>query len=258
MKKFICDINMKNLSHFSLQNEVDKVWGSYDLYHIHDIEECNYKLVYEKLASTLGEIRTCHPVNNKQTKFSNSRDIKYVPGVPHYYASNSRQPLHNDYAYYESTEAPDWLMIYCIHPSEFGGRTNLISTRTLRKVMSKYSKELLNKLNIDVVWKYNGRDGDRIHKKPILKDYCINWNYWQIKEEINDKSIISIKEEFFNFLENKITAGNIYDFSKEWKKGDCIIFKDKNFLHSRDSFLGDRWLKDHAFYYNTEKQGVKK
>ena len=59
---------------------------------------------------------------------------------------------------------------------------------------------------------------------------------------------MEIREEFFKFLEQMIVAGSIYDFSKIWKRGDVMIFNDKKILHGRDSFLGDRWLKDHAVF----------
>ena len=60
---------------------------------------------------------------------------------------------------------------------------------------------------------------------------------------------MKVRDEFFNFLENRIVGGGIYDFSKQWKKGDCLIFNDRLNLHGRDAFLGnERWLKDHAFY----------
>ena len=60
--------------------------------------------------------------------------------------------------------------------------------------------------------------------------FNINWNYWQIKKEYNDESVMNIREEFFNFLEKVIVDGSIYDFSKIWKTGDCIIFNDRNFI----------------------------
>ena len=40
----------------------------------------------------------------------------------------------------------------------------------------------------------------------------------------------------------------MYDMSKKWTTGDCIIFNDHLTLHDRSTFLGNRWLKDHAFF----------
>tara|TARA_Y100001970_G_scaffold76688_1_gene97355 strand:- start:52766 stop:53527 length:762 start_codon:yes stop_codon:yes gene_type:complete len=253
MKKYIRPLDMKNLKENDLIQKVKSAWGDcYTIYYIFNVsKEIDWVLMYENLASTLGEIRTCHPVNNKETKFSKSRDIKYEAGVNHYFASNIRQPLHNDYAYYESSQAPDWLMLYCLEKPDFGGKTHILSLKTLVKILNSYNPELLEKIKIDVTWKYNGQDGDKIHKKPIYNGQFINWNYWQINHNLNDKAVVEVKEEFFSFLENVIVGGSMYDHSVDWAEGDCIIFNDKVNLHCRDAFLGNRWLKDHAFFGQT-------
>ena len=232
----------------TILEELQAVWGMYNAYHIFNVTGSNIEKEYEETSEGLGKIRLCHPVNDKTTKFSNSRDIKYDPEVYHYFASNTRQPLHSDYAYYLDSESPNWLMLYCVYPSEYGGKTHILSTKSLVTILEKYNPKLLEDIKIDVTWKYEGKDGDKIHKNPILEGTIINWNYWQIKEELNSPKVMRIREDFFNFLENVIVAGGMYDFSKVWKPGDCVLFNDKFNLHGRDAFLGDRFLKDHAFY----------
>ena len=59
---------------------------------------------------------------------------------------------------------------------------------------------------------------------------------------------MKIREELFEFLEKVIVSGGIYDLSKKWNTGDCVIFNDHLTLHGRSAFLGDRWLKDHAVF----------
>lgn len=246
----ICNIDMSTSKGKTSLEVMSDVWGKYEIYNIFNVSEDNFIENYKDMANSLGRIRLCHPVNDKSTKFSDSRDIKYDPNIPHFFASNSRQPLHTDYAYYEKSKSPDWLMLYCISPSEYGGITDILSLETLKSVMKKYDEKLLKKIEIEVKWHYKGVDGEVIHKKPILDSDGINWNYWQIKKEINTPEVIGIANEFFDFLENKIVQSRIFDFSKKWNRGDCIIFKDKTNLHGRSSFLGDRWLKDHAFFSN--------
>tara|TARA_Y100000361_G_C11072392_1_gene296406 strand:+ start:172 stop:585 length:414 start_codon:yes stop_codon:yes gene_type:complete len=133
-------------------------------------------------------------------------------------------------------------------PSPLGGNTHILSTKTLNDILKKYNPELLDKINIDVNWQYVGIDGDTQCTKTLFDGKVINWNYWQIKEELNTQEVMDVRQEFFDFLENFIVAGNIYDFSKKWETGDCIIFNDKSVLHGRDAFLGERWLKDHAIF----------
>ena len=244
------------MSEYGIVEIADKLkesWGKFSIYHIYNVGQCDYESVYEELAMSLGEIKICHPVNNRETKISKSRDIRYTAGVNHYYASNIRQPLHNDYAYYEQSQSPDWLMLYCLEPSDYGGDTNILTINTLREIMEKYKPDLLAKLNRQICWIFDGLEGKKIHRKIIFDGKTINWNYSQIKKELNNKEDMLIVEEFFSFLESFISNGFIYDFSKSWNKGDCIIFNDSLNLHSRNAFLGDRWLKDHAFF-NKEKK----
>jgi alpha-ketoglutarate-dependent taurine dioxygenase len=244
----ICHIDMSG-NEGGLDDKIANVWGKYVAYHIFNVPNTDYVKLYEELAEELGDVRVCHSVNDKKTQFSKSRDIKPNSDLYHYFASTTRQPLHTDYAYYESSEAPDWLMLYCIKPSELGGQTHLLSTKTLESILKKYNPELLEKIKINVTWRYNGNDGDKTHQKPIYDGKFINWNYWQIKGELNDPSVMKVRQEFFEFLEKVIVDGNIYDFSKTWNTGDCVIFNDHLTLHGRDAFLGnERWLKDHAFY----------
>ena len=238
---------------------VDKMqesFGQHLFYHIYNVPETDYVQFYEKLASDLGPIRGLHPVNDKTKKFSISRDIKPDPSLYHYYASNTRQPLHTDYAYYPEENAADWLMLYCLLPSEYGGRTHLLSSLSLTEILLKFKPDLLEKLQTEIVWSYEGVDGDKIHKRPILDNGKINWNYWQIKNDLNPTTSIEIRDEFFKFLEEMIVSGGIYDFTKIWKKGDAIIFNDKYSLHGRDAFLGERWLKDHAFFNPTTSKEI--
>ena len=176
----------------SVSERVREVWGEYGAYHIFNVPKTDYVSLYEELAEGLGDIRVCHSVNDKSTDFSKSRDIKPNPNLYHYFASNTRQPLHTDYAYYDSKESPDWLMLYCIKPSELGGKTHILSLNTLEKILTKYNPDLLEKIKVDVTWRYNGNDGDKVHKKPIYDGETINWYYCQIKDELNDSNIVEI------------------------------------------------------------------
>jgi alpha-ketoglutarate-dependent taurine dioxygenase len=252
IENVVCHINVGKIhekyNDKHIGDILEPVWNHFMVYNIYNVPEFDHIKGYEEVAEKFGTIRLCHPVNDKSTNFSKSRDIKYNPDIYHYFASNTRQPLHTDYAYYREGESPDWLILYCQYPSEWGGITSLISTKTMSKILSKYNPELLEKIKIDVTYKYNGEDGDKIHDIFLYDGKFINWNYWQIKEEFNDEKVMEVREEFFRFLEDVLVDGSIYDVSKEWNPRDCVIFNDHLVLHGRSAFLGDRWLKDHAFY----------
>ena len=244
----ICHIDMSS-GNQNIKERISEVWGDYIAYHIYNFYDNDYIKTYEELSESLGNIRLCPAVNSNKMELKKSTDIKYNSELYHYFAANTRQPLHTDYAYYPSDEHPDWLMLYCLGVPEYGGLTHILSVKTLKIILEKYNPLLLKKIHTNITWKYNGIDGEKIHSKPLLDNEFINWNYWQIKEDINSPEVMEIRQEFFNFLENVIVDGNIYDFSKKWNVGDCIIFNDHLTLHGRDAFLGnDRWLKDHAFF----------
>lgn len=243
-------INLKQKSLLEIILPVWKLFSSYSIFNLPD--DFSAKEEYFNLCESLGRIRVCHSVNDATSKFSKSRDIRYKPNTNHFFSSNSRQPLHTDYAYYIKEDSPEWLMLYCMEPSQFGGITSLLNTSTLSKILKEYRYDLYEKiLNKMINYEYNGVDGNFIHKKKLFDGVNISWNYWQIKPGLNDSETMKIVEDLFDFLENIAVSGNIFDFSKEWKKNECIIFSDRVNLHCRSSFLGDRWLKDHAFFSKT-------
>jgi alpha-ketoglutarate-dependent taurine dioxygenase len=256
----ICHINIKKIINHIQYNDINQlikdmihnVWGKFLIYNISNIPETytdiEIKKLYFEIGKQCGEIQNCKAFNSESVDYDVSRDIKYIPNINHFYASNIRQPLHTDYAYYEKDNSPDWLILYSLKVAEWGGITSLISTKTLTSILKKYEYNLYEKLNRNITYVYK-EDGYNIkHNKVLLNDKnIINWNKFQI-DESNDNEIKEICHTFFNFLENKIVGGNIYDISKSWNRGDCVIFNDHLVLHCRSAFYGERWLKDHAIY----------
>lgn len=212
--------------------------------------------IYESFINNIGTIIECHPVNDNMTNISKSRDIKYDPNskVLHFYSSNSRQPLHNDYAYYPINKSPNYLALYCMEQSEYGGITSLISHMKVFEIMEKYNNDLYKKLiqKPTVNYKYTEtKCDDMIHSKILAdpKTFTINWNYFQIKSDINNNDTLELRSELFKFFEKYITDGMMCELYKNWKRGDCIIFNDQMVLHQRSSFFGSRHLKDTGFIY---------
>lgn len=258
------DDNYTNILNIII-DKIKLIWHNFliiNIYNLPKIIKNNNDSIsnfYNSIMKNFGKIKECLPVNNAK-KFSKSisRDIKYVKNSKHFFSSNNRQPLHNDYAYYPKEISPDWLLLYCLIPSEFGGYTSLVTVKYLKIILHKYDNELYKKIinkSINYVYK-DINDSEIIVKKNILSSNDIsNWNYFQIKKELNNENDINIVDKYFNFLEKKITEGNIYTINKKWNKGDGILFNDHLVLHQRTSFLGERWLKDLAIKdYNLELQ----
>lgn len=229
------------------------VWGYFLSYNINNLPEIllendeNIIHFYKSLMKSAGELCKCHPVNDKETKFSYSRDVKFIPNTKRFYSSNIRQPLHNDYAYYPYDISPDWFLLMSLQECDFGGITSIITVKLLRSILQKYNIGLLNCIeNCSINYKYEDIDrGSIIHTKDLLTHHnIINWNYFQIKEELNEENVISIKKDFFEFLKKIISKGEISTFKKKWNRGDSILLNDHFLLHERSSFLGPRWLKD--------------
>jgi len=101
---------------------------------------------------------------------------------------------------------------------------------------------------------YDELNGYQSTKLYLIDSYDAR-NYWQIKKELNSPEVMSVRQEFFDFMEDFVQAGRIFDFSKKWNRGDCIIFNDHLALHGRDAFLGNnRWLRDSALKNKDNKQ----
>jgi len=255
LKYYNQNLNIEK-SYYFLLDKFKLGWRKFKIYSINNIDKSNNNNnciinFYQKIMGDLGELVNCHPVNDKTKKFSNSRDIKYIPNSNHFYSSNIRQPLHNDYAYYPDKISPDWLLLFCLEKSEYGGFTSLIDNKYLISILKKYNPLLLDKImNLELTYKYEDVEkGEIIHNNILVNSNNImNWNYFQIKDECNTDKVISIRNEFFKFLEKIITDGDIHTIKKNWTPGDGILFNDHLTLHQRTSFLGSRWLKDFAIF----------
>lgn len=235
---------------------INKVWGYFSSYYIYNLpqylENEEIKNIYDYISSNLGKIVKCRPVNDNSENISYSRDVKFTPNSNHYFSSNKYQPLHSDFAYFTYKKSPDYLTLYCLEKSEYGGITSLLTTKTLKNILEKYNKQLLEKICIDFTYKSQVDENNNfeIHNKKCfdLDTNYINWNYFQIKEEYNDKEKMKIRQEFFDFLNNFIYQGRMMDLNIIWEKGDCILFSDHLNLHTRSAFLGERWLSGNAFF----------
>ena len=146
------DDNYTNILNIII-DKIKLIWHNFliiNIYNLPKIIKNNNDSIsnfYNSIMKNFGKIKECLPVNNAK-KFSKSisRDIKYVKNSKHFFSSNNRQPLHNDYAYYPKEISPDWLLLYCLIPSEFGGYTSLVTVKYLKIILHKYDNELYKKI----------------------------------------------------------------------------------------------------------------
>ena len=256
VNKYCQYIKNYNYKELVLEN-IKKVWGHYSSYYIFNLnkELTNNQIedIYNHLSSNLGKIIECRPVNSNIIKKSYTRDVKFIPNSNHFYSSNLMQPLHSDFAYFTYEKAPDFLTLFCFQKSEYGGITSLITTEKVKKIMKKYNPDLYSMV-IDLDFTYTSQVDEEgnfeIHDKKFFDENTnyINWNYFQIKEEYNNKSKIKLREEIFKFFNEVISKGYMYDLNIEWERGDCVLFNDHLNLHTRTTFLGERWLSGNAFF----------
>jgi hypothetical protein len=139
IKNKICHINInKIIEYFDIETydeliikKISLIFNYFLIYNIFNfptnLSDQNIINFYNNLCIRLGEKKICHPVNDKSTLMSDSRDIKYDSNNPnnaHFYISNERQPLHNDYAYYPLNKSSDWLILFCLKSSKYGYHTH--------------------------------------------------------------------------------------------------------------------------------------
>jgi hypothetical protein len=258
----ICHINILKIQDYLkpngmpikdlLKEKFILVFRKFLIYHIHNfpdnISDSDINNIYDYLSASIGIPVSCLPVNDITVSKTISRDIKYDPFAKtlHFYTSNSRQPLHNDYSHYPAEISPDWLILYCLESSEYGGFTSLVTNKLLKEIMIKYEPQLFEKVNNEINYLYIREEGNIIHPKILFDkiNNISNWNFFQIYNDYNNKNILDIREQFAIFLNKNITEGRISTLTKKWKKGDCIIFNDHFVMHERSSFYGSRHLKD--------------
>lgn len=267
IKNTICHINISKIIKYystpilSIEELLIKlimgVKGYFLIYNIKKLpmnSEKEIKDLYYNISKLFGEISTCRPVNNIEYPSEQVRDIRPIIGSNHYFSSNNRQPLHTDCAYESYEKSCDWVMLYSLEVSEFGGITSFLYSNTLAYILRKYEQDLFLRLDRNVSYKYNDENGEYKNIKKLfdMNDNIINWNKFQLHND-NDKETFDICDELFDVLERKIVGGQIFDFNKKWEKGDCVVFNDHLILHCRSYFYGNRWLKSLEIFDNLIK-----
>ena len=233
-------------------NKLKSVVRRFRVYRCHTLPpavlEDNSSIIafYKSISGLFGDVVSCAPVNTGVAATA-SRDIRFTNGS-HYYSSNQRQPLHNDYAYYPADCRPDWLALFCLQPSQYGGITSVVFNDVIMETLAAYNPDLHSAVEAQhITYEWHSEGNSLKHVTPLFtQNVASNWNYYQFRPELNDSESHRLRDEFFDFLENYITGGNIVSCAVQWKRGDGLFMNDNLVMHQRSSFIGSRWLKDFA------------
>lgn len=196
-------------------------------------DSLKYENIFLNLAMQLGKLMPMEEniiTGNKTGKLL--VDIKYQPTKSKSFLHNdTRQPFHTDGSY--EYNAPDLTLFFCKKPAKYGGATIFIQNIDLIKVCKKYNEKMYKQILKTKLRFFKGND-EKI-KEIINKRKDLNWNYFRATPT-------SLTIDFHDFLENKIYQGGIFE-EINLVEGEVIIFPDTKYLHGRNSFIGDRWLR---------------
>lgn len=168
-------------------------------------------------------------------------DISFDPSFTNLYRTSSNfQPLHTDFSYVDVENNVQFLM--CKSAASHGGATTFIDSKDLIKLMIIDKKEKLieDLKSIDVGFK---KCDDRQKKTKIIKqignDFRLNYNYQPFLRFGNEESVITLVNEFKNYLDMKIEKSGLL---KEvlLEKNDVVFFHDSLVFHGRNSYFANK------------------
>ena len=168
-----------------------------------------------------------------------------------YTHSKTRQPLHNDNAWFSNPAE----MVFLAFEKQAvrGGETIVYELNDLLTDLRAEEKELLNDLqNVNVVIKKD-ITGKYFNRTTIInREDSIYWNYYRIEKK--NRSIKNMCDMFFKYLKRKEHTSSVQKF--RCKTSDMLCFNDTKLLHGRLGFSAikqnDRILHQSMWYLNNE------
>ena len=160
-------------------------------------------------------------------------EISYQPEKAHVYAhSNTRQPLHNDNAWFADGAEVNFFAME--RQARAGGAQIIYPVSRLMTDLASAQPELLRDLCDCEVVISKGADGGA-HRTSVIREgektRCY-WNFYRIDK--TDANIMKMCEAFFLFLERQETSSSVIRVFCD--TNDCLVFNDTLLLHGRESF----------------------
>ncbi len=166
-----------------------------------------------------------------------------------YTHSKTRQPLHNDSAWF--SEPAEMVFLGIEKQAKVGGETTIYTLERLLNDLEKEDKALLSDLQSIKVTVDKVKGGKYSNRTTIIRNEdSIYWNYYRTDKR--KKTIRLMCEKFFRFLEQKEKTNSVEIFKGE--SSDMICFNDTKLLHGRLKFearkKGDRILHQSMWFIN--------
>ncbi|MBP9151685.1 MAG: TauD/TfdA family dioxygenase [Flavobacteriales bacterium] len=207
---------------------------------------------YQALAQTAGYL-TMFEENHISGELKRSwLEIRYVPEKSEetYKNSNHFQPLHTDYAYFSI--AVEISFFYCIEQAEIGGSTYFIDTERVAQILKLVDPVLFQEVIGTPIRYSRGTDEFSFNEDMILKPtqtggYEMTWNYFRVMR--NNPDSMALAEKFKLFLETHVERCGEF-VSIKLQPGDAVFFRDREVLHGRNSFIGNRHLNKGGIILN--------
>lgn len=186
----------------------------------------------------LSEIPTLQPDNRHfsidcELNFDKWWEVSYQPLKAQVYAhSNTRQPLHNDNAWFADGAE---LNFFAMEKQARAGGAQIIYpvSRLMTDLASAQPGLLRDLCDCKVVIKKGS--GEHAHCTPVIKEgdktRCY-WNFYRIDK--TDTEIRKMCQAFFLFLQKQEVSSSVKRILCE--TNDCLIFNDTLILHGRESF----------------------
>tara|TARA_B100000131_G_C17921771_1_gene534654 strand:- start:12 stop:764 length:753 start_codon:yes stop_codon:yes gene_type:complete len=173
--------------------------------------------------------------------YDKKRDFAYTH-------SKTRQPLHNDNAWF--SDPAEMVFLALEKQAGSGGESTIYLVDRILHDLEKEEKELLNDLQNTEVTITKDASGKYFNKTTIIRENMIFWNYYRTIK--NDSVIKSMCDTFFKYLENKESTPSVEVHRCETY--DMLCFNDTRLLHGRLAFnaknKGDRIMHQSMWHIN--------
>lgn len=198
--------------------------------------------LYSNLARASGGfLNKNEDLNTAQMQADQWLDIRYDARYSQTFRhSNTRQPLHTDGSY--TDQQFDVIFFFCIEQAQYGGATTFIDGTQVVELLRAVNPELLEKvctLEVDFV------KGKNLFKRSRILDLrqgnpLFNWNKFRVSPS-NPAEVLDAAAAFHLFCEERIVDGGLLT-PLRLLPGEAVFFHDRQVLHGRNSFWGNRCL----------------